>query len=621
MNDRLFQQAVTHHSAGHHTEAIALYRRILAENPRHAGACCNLGSLLRRNRQNEEGIVLLWQAVSADPQHADAWNNLGNALQEAGNRIEALGCYRRAVAARTDFFEARLSLGSLLITLERYGEAEEILQQIAGDRQALILLGNLYELQGRLSEATACYQRIAGHTPDDVPVLQCLGNVLLLQGKAEKAVAIYRQAVKRAPGDFRLISSLLLALQYHPALDDRTLLHEAQRLGALFPSEQPPLRRYPEQTRKTLRVGYLSGDLCSHPVGMFLKEVIRLHTPDKVTVFCYSNGTPRHDAVTAEIQSCCTWREIGQSSDEDVRTLIAQDRIDVLVDLAGHTARNRMSLFARRAAPVQVAWLGYFATTGIPAMDFVVMDHHHVPAGGEQLFHEQVLYLPDCRFCFAPPTFAPLPAWSPCKRNGYIAFGSFNSTAKLNEQVLQVWAAILQAVPQSRLILKWVTFSDQQLCADISRFFRHHGITDDRLELRGRSSHAEMLAQYAALDIALDPFPFSGGMTSCEALWMGVPVVTLPGTRPVSRQTLSFLSAIGIQELAATDEADYIRLAVELAGQPDRLQELRSGLRQKLAASPLCDAGTFVKALEAVLSQSHLTAPLPKEKGIPNSLS
>ena len=596
MSTLLFQKAVRCHTAGHLADAMRLYRTLLANEPDHAGACCNLGSLLRSCGKREEAIVLLWKAVTADPNNADAWHNLGNALQEDGNRIEALGCYRRAIATKPAFEPALLNMGRLLMALERYAEAEDALGQVTNDCQALLLLGSLNELQGRLADATSWYRQLLCRQPENKEALHGLGNVLLLQGKPEAALQAYRQAVQVDPTDLRMLSSVLLALQYHPTSNEVALTVENLCLGSCFGAGGG--LAYSTVVKKPLHIGYVSGDFCSHPVGMFIKDVLRSHNMEQVIAFCYSNGTPRYDAITQEIKSCSVWREIGMMSDEEASALIAADEIDILVDLSGHTARNRMSLFARRAAPVQISWLGYFATTAVSAMDFVLMDCQHVPQGNEHFFTEKVLYLPNCRFCFRPPSFAPLPSEPPCLQKGYVTFGSFNSTAKLNEQVLTLWAELLLQVPKSRLILKWVTFADQTFCEEVRYLFRQKGVDDDRLELRRRSSHAEMLEQYADIDIALDPFPFCGGMTSCEALWMGVPVVTLPGERPVSRQTLCILKLLNLTELVAQDQHDYIRLASQFASQPKRLQRLRQELRQYLASSPLCNVGDFTWALE-----------------------
>jgi predicted O-linked N-acetylglucosamine transferase (SPINDLY family) len=320
-----------------------------------------------------------------------------------------------------------------------------------------------------------------------------------------------------------------------------------------------------------------------------------------VTVFAYSAGQV-NDWVTAAIRQACVLRDVAALDDAALADQIRRDEIDVLVDLSGHTGGSRLTVFGHRPAPVQVSWLGYFATTGLPVIDAVLLDDWHAPPEMEEQFVESIVRLPGGRFCYTPVPFAPSDvAPPPCIAKGYVTFGCFNNTAKLNANVYEAWARILAAVPDSRLLLKWRTFQDEALRRSVWDIFGKLGIAADRIELRGASFHADVLKEYADIDIALDPFPFTGGLTSCEALWMGVPVVTWPQSQVVSRQTFAFLSAIGLPELAGRSSDDYVRIAVELAQDRERLQALRFGMRQRMLASPLCDVKGFTRTLEDTL--------------------
>ena len=276
-----------------------------------------------------------------------------------------------------------------------------------------------------------------------------------------------------------------------------------------------------------------------------------------------------------------------------------------MIDLSGHTAGSRLTVFAHRPAPVQVAWLGYFATTGLRYIDAVLLDEWHAPAGTQAQFAELIVHLPGGRMCYQPVPWAPAVAPPPCLQTGYITFGSFNNTGKLNAGVFNVWSQVLAAVPQSRLVLKWRSLADEPLCESIRTAFAGRGIDPSRIELRTASFHVDVLLQYADIDIALDPFPFTGGLTSCESLWMGVPVVTWPQGRVVSRQTFAFLSAIELSELAAKDAADYVHIAQTLAADRAKLSHLRSALRNTMQASSLMDVARFTRQLEATLHDLH----------------
>ncbi|MBY0431662.1 MAG: hypothetical protein K2Q10_10725, partial [Rhodospirillales bacterium] len=441
---------------------------------------------------------------------------------------------------------------------------------------------------------------------EDTAVSMDLGAVLAYQGRADEAVACFRRVLAFDPGNALAHANLLMCLNYLPGLSGRAVreAHEDWARGQAEPlragwqphgNNRDPGRR--------LRLGYVSADFGRHPVGFFLARVLPAHDREAVEVFCYScRAAEEEDDLSRRLAGDAGhWRRVGDLDDDALAERVREDGIDILVDLAGHSAGHRLGLFARKPAPVQVSWLGYFATTGMSAFDATIMDADTVPPGAEAEFVEPVVRLPRLRFCYDPPEPAPAVAPPPCLERGHITFGSFNNLAKLSPAVIALWARVLHAVPASRLVLKWMSLADPLLCRILVESFSVHGIAPERIEPRGPSPHARMLAEYGDVDIALDPFPFGGGLTSCEALWMGVPVVTLPGERPASRQTLGFLRCLGLGELAADSAGDYVVKAAALAADPARLAVLRQDLRGRMAASSLCDGPGFARDLEAAL--------------------
>jgi predicted O-linked N-acetylglucosamine transferase (SPINDLY family) len=349
-----------------------------------------------------------------------------------------------------------------------------------------------------------------------------------------------------------------------------------------------------------LRVGYVSADFWSHPVGFLGGAAIGRHKRPDFTVIAYANQAISDNITAGIAASVDLWRPILGFGDEAVARQIVADGIDILIDLSGHTGGNRLGVFARRPAPLQLSWLGYFATTGLPSIDAILLDDEHIAEGGEARFSEQVVRLPMGRFCYMPRADMPDPAPPPAEQAKVVTFGSFNNSAKLNAETLDLWARVLQAVPGSRLVLKWNHLTDPLLAARITDRFVSRGIAAERILPEGAELHDGLLAAYGRIDIALDPMPFTGALTTCEALWMGVPVVTLPGTRAVSRQTHAILARIGLTRWSASDADDYVRIAVGLAGDAATRREMRTGLRERMRASPLCDPAGFVSGLESV---------------------
>lgn len=534
--------ALAAHRAGQLAEAVDRYQTLIKQIPDSATVLTNLGSILRQQGHLVQSIELLERAIAAPGSNEHAAYNLGNAYRANGQYQAAVVAYRLAVTRKPDWPMAHCNLGVAYADVQDWHAAEQALRHaLALDPQLDLARSNL-----------------AG-----------------------------------------LLSRRLMALQYQPVADESELKRLAGEYGALCPSAQQLLVAAP-YTDRPLRVGLLSPDLCDHPVGLFLRPVLQQLDRQRIQPLLYSTGG-RADETRRTLQALASWADVTTFNHDILLERLRQDHLDVLVDLSGHTAGHRLPVFAQRAAPYQVSWLGYFATTGLAAMDAVLMDAWHVPAGMEQQFIEPVIRLPHGRLCYQPVHFAPAVADPPSLTKPYLTFGSFNNSAKLHDGVLELWAAILQAVPHSRLVLKWSNFTNPDDQQAILRPLTRYGIDCNRIELRPFSFHVDLLKEYADLDIALDPFPFTGGLTSCEALWMGVPVVTWPHSRPVSRQTFAFLSAIGLQELAAKDADDYVRIAVGLASDPERLLALRVGLRERMRASPLMDVATFTRSLEDAL--------------------
>lgn len=469
--------------------------------------------------------------------------------------------------------------------------------------------GALLVAYGFLAAARACYERAQAIAPADQRATINLANLARDAGEHGEARCRYAELLHRLPDHPIIRRNALTSLEYDPEVSDTERVTQAKAWGewaitqAGGPQPRPPLRPL---DGRPLRLGYVSADFCQHTVGLFVKDILKAHDPKQVEVFAYSAGNVE-DWVNKQIRNAMPrghFRDIRSLNDPALAERIRQDQIDVLVDLSGHTAGSRLTAFAHRPAPVMVSWLGYFATAGLEYLDAVLLDKWHAPPGTEAQFVEPIIRLPN-RLCYTPVPFAPAVSPAPTFTKGHVTFGSFNNTAKYHPQVFDLWAKILTSVPNSRLILKWRTFNDADFRQKVSDDFAARGLTADRIELRGPSFHADLLKEYANIDIALDPFPFTGGLTSCEALWMGVPVVTWPQSRVVSRQTYAFLSAIELPELAAKDADDYVRIAVKLAQDKNRLLQLRGSLRQRMQASPLCDVGTFTKTLEDKLIQLY----------------
>lgn len=588
-------------------QAEAMCGQLLARCPQDAEGMALLGMVRFHQERAEEVLRLADLALVIDPSLPEALVLRAQVRLSEGRVAEALADAAAAVQTKPGLTSAHLVLASAQRQSGRQEEAE------AACRRALVLrpraaeaygtLGGVLRDMHRLEEAEAAFKAALVLRPEMTAVHDNLAQVFFLQGRLAEGEAGFRRAMQLAPDNPAITSNLVTCLNYDPAVDEAALFAEHRAWDSRHGGKDGAIPAVPHDNprdpEKRLRVGYVSADLARHPVGFFLEGVLAAHDPAQVEVFCYSSRVVE-DWLSEKLKaSAHVWRSVSPLGHAALTRRIRDDGIDILVDLSGHTGGNRLPVFAAKPAPVQASWLGYFNTTGLSAMDYVLMDAITVPDGGERWFAEEVVRLPGGRFCYTPPPYAPPPAPPPCLKRGSVTFGSFNNLSKVTDAVVGLWARVLHAVPGSRLVLKWRTLGQPSAVEDMRRRFAAEGIEASRLDLRAESLHEAMLAEYADLDIALDPFPFCGGLTTCEALWMGVPVVTLPQARPVSRQTLGFLTTIGLGGLAAATPDDYVAIAASLAADPARLADLRAGLRDRMRASPLCDAPRFTRDLEA----------------------
>ena len=599
------------HRSGRLAEAESAYRQFLAASPSDANACNLLGLLLHQRGRLPEAIELLRRAVAIAPRVPDFARNLGLALGAAGRHEEAAARFADALRLRPD---DPLTLNNLGVARERLGRLG---QAAAAYRRAIVLkpddadahhnLGGALRKLGRVDEAVAAHGRAIALRPGFADACHGLANALADRGSLAAAVAAYRSAASLRPDSAAWHSDLLFALVHDPACTPHRMLDEARRgwaarfaepLTASAPRHEP--RRDADGSRR-LRVGYVSPDFRGHTVARVIAPVLAAHDRTAFEVFCYAS-VRKPDGTTARLRSLCEhWRDIAHLGDEAAAALIRADRVDVLVDLAGHWADNRLPVFARRPAPAQ-AQLGYPATTGMSAIDYRVTDALSDPPGQtESHYTESLVRLPRCAWCYAPDADAPAPGPVPARANGggRVTFACLNRPMKVADAAIACWARVLDAVPGSRLVVLAGLAGAGN--ATLRKRFEDHGIgAGPRLTLAPRLPRREYLRLMATADLALDTFPYNGETTTCDALWMGVPVVAIAGETCVARRSASHLHNVGLwDECVASDLDDYVRRAVALASDLGRLAHLRAGLRDRMARSPVVDGISYTRALEA----------------------
>lgn len=605
--DYLCNLGVVLRAGGNPTAALAQFERALAVNPRHVLALGNRGNVLVQLGQFAEAAASYRTALAQAPQDAGLANNLGNALRQSGRRDEALAAYKQTLELAPHYAEALSNLGSLLTSLGRFDEAvahlERALEIRPNDAAAHANIGCALHYRADYGPAEEHYRAAIGLAPNMGEFHSGLGDVLSRLGQTEAAVESYRAALRIKPDHAPTLSTLLFLRNYSSDSSPAELTAMARAYGKSVSRGLATPAPYPNTAdpERPLRIGLASGDFRSHAVSSFLLSVLpALRHDERLELHAYPTSVYR-DATTERMAGMVGhWHDVVQLDDAAFCAAVREDAIDILVDLSGHTLFNRLPAFARRPAPVQVTWLGYSGTTGLPAMDYILGDGWVTVENEAPQLAETAWRLPHSYLCFSPPQLnvevGPLPAGNA----GPITFGSFNNLNKMSDLTVVAWARVLEAVPGSRLLLKHRILGEPEIASQTRTRFAAHGVAAERLLFMGRDATAEAhFLNYNLLDIALDPFPYNGTTTTVEALWMGVPVLGIRGDRFIAHVGESILNTAGLGDWVAEDLDDYVAKAAALAADRAGLAALRQRLRQQLLASPLCDAPQFARDLEA----------------------
>jgi protein O-GlcNAc transferase len=569
------QNALAHHRAGRLKEAEKIYRGILDRDPNHLDALNLLGALEGQMGHREVAVELISRVLRIRPDLAIAHNNLGVNLKDLGRYDEAIAALRRCLELTPDYAEGYNNLG---LTLDKNKQSVEAL---AAYRRALELNPNLAQANSNLA------------------------NILMKHGDSEEAIALHRRAMQLNSEYPDAQSDLVYALQFQPDCDAHAVFQEHRRWDQLFGVPlgkfiKPPTND-PNPNRR-LRIGYVSADFFYHSVSQFFLPLLRCHDHQQFEITCYS-GVESPDQMTQALRaSADRWVETAGVNDHDLAEKIRKDQIDILVDLSGHTGSKRLRAFAEKPAPVQVTYLGYPATTGLSAIDYRITDALADPPGKTEAFYsERLVRMPVSNWCYFAPPLSPPVKPAPDRP---VCFGTFNNFSKASRTVRDLWIEILKAVPSSRLMLKSSGLNEQPIQDKIRQYFIDRGVAGDRIELYGHTSDwTTHLGLYDQMDISVDTFPYHGTTTTCEALWMGVPVVTLAGETHVSRVGVSLLTNVGLPELIAQTPGEYVSIAVALANDLHRLAELRRTLRPRMRKSPLMGGARLARDMEAAYRQ------------------
>jgi len=592
---------------GQFDAALASFRRGLELNPGFAEAHNNLGNALKELGQLDAALASYRKAVELKPSYAEAHSNMGNTLKELGQFDGAVISFRRTLQLKPDYAEVHSNLslalkaiGQLDAAVASCRRALEIKPDFAG---AHYNLGNILQDLGQFDDAVASYRRALQFEPDFAGAHNNLGMTLTYLGQHDNALASYRRTLELKPDYANAHNNLLFTLNYHPDLGAEEIFRAYQEYDV---QHCIPLRSAwrahsnDKDPNRRLRIGYVSPDFRRHSCRSFLEPLLAHHDKTRVEVFAYAE-LAKEDDLTARYKSYVEhWIPTRGMNDEALAERIRSDGIDILVELAGHTAKNRLLTFARKPAPVSLTWLGYGYTTGLGAIDYYLTDEASVPAGSEGLFAEQPWRIATPAYAYRPSPDMGEAGSLPALQRGYITFGTLTRSVRINHRTIRVWAELLKAVPNSRLVIDSLSFKDTAMQERLAARFAEHGISRERLEIGCHSPPWDVLR---GIDIGLDCFPHNSGTTLFETLYMGVPYITLSGRPSVGRLGSSILQGAGHPEWIAHNEDEYVEIAVGLASELQKLSALRAGLRAEMEAGPLLDEPAFARKVEDAYRQ------------------
>ena len=589
--------------AGRVQESVQEYSRLVAAYPEHAGGQDGLGSALLQLNKLNEAIEAYRRAIALKPDYAEAYSNLCYALRLRGKYSEAVAAGERAVALKPDFVDARNNFGTALHLDGQHDRAIDQYRQAVAMRpefvQAWYNLGGALQSINRLDEAIEAYQKALSLKPDYAEVHGNLGNALKDMGRLDEALASYQKATS-LKAECKAADNFLFGIHFHEAFGPKEIYREHARWNRIYArplaGEIRPFSNNRDPERK-LRIGYVSPDFNVHPVGRFFLPLLEHRDRERFHVTCFSD-VAHPDWMTSKLHGLADdWRETLGMSDGQIAEQVRSDGIDILVDLTMHAEGARLLVFARKPAPVQVTYLAYSSTTGLETMDYRLSDPYLDPPGTDEAdYSEKTVRLPHTYWCYQAPVEAPAVNALPAFTRGHVTFGCFNNYSKVSPAVLTTWCELLKRVPESQLVVFSREGAHRQRAIDL---VTRQGIDPSRFQFVGPVVTAEYFKRYHEIGIALDPFPYPGGTTTCDALWMGVPVVTLSGRTAVSRGGASILSNLGLKQLIATDRDQYVSIAAALAGDLPRLSRLRATLRDRMRLSPLMDGPQFTRDVEA----------------------
>ncbi len=604
---QLYEKGLALHRQGNLSAAEKAYKKSITTDGTLAEAHNNLADVLSNRGRLDEAEASYRKLIELRPDFAAAYFNHAHVLAEMGRLAEAIASYDKAIELDPNFVLAHLNrgnafrdLGEPREALASYDRALHIDPEFAvGHCNRGIVLRDL----GEPREALASYDKALHIDPGFAEAHSNRGTLLRDLGKPRKAVESYENAIRLRPGNLHPLGNLLYTLNYTPRVASEYAISMARSYGRLVTETvQSPFTTYLYlSTPKRLKVGLVSGDLRNHPVGYFLETVLSRVDRNKIELIAYPTKAEMDDLSDRIKTFFSDWKPVDRLSDIAAAELIHDDGIHILLDLSGHTRHNRLPVFGFKPAPIQVSWLGYWATTGLNEMDYLIGDPYVTPPEDEYQFTEKIWRLPETRWCFSPPTVEVEVTAPPGAQNGYITFGCFNNFAKMNDKVVDLWARVLKKSPSSRLLLKSSQYRDQSICKSVLKSFAARGVSPDLIVLEGAETREKYFLAYNRIDIALDPFPFTGGTVSIEGLWMGVPVLTLAGNSLVSRQGAGILMNTGLRDWVATGEEAYVNKATQFASNLDGLCALRADLRSQILKSPLFDAQRFARNFENAL--------------------